>query len=74
MAEAPDFRLAQAKWRRRLTLAVSNRFADVQREYRRNGYAKVKSHKTAVFLTNGRLLRCHFETPGKPWYGVRGRD
>jgi hypothetical protein len=49
-AEAPDVRLARAIRRRRLTLAVSNRLGDVQREYRRNGYAKVKSHKTTRYF------------------------
>jgi hypothetical protein len=43
-AEALDFRLVRANGRRRLTLAVSNPLGDVQREYRRNSYAKVKSH------------------------------
>jgi hypothetical protein len=42
--EALDFRLVRVDWRRRLTLAVSNPLGDVQREYRRNGYAEVKSH------------------------------
>jgi hypothetical protein len=49
-AVALDSRLAPAIGRRRLTLAVSNPDGDVQREYRRNGYAKVKSYQTSLYF------------------------
>ena len=57
LVEALDFRLVRVGWRRRLTLAVSNPLGDVQREYRRNGYAEVKSHQNALFYTVDTLRR-----------------
>jgi len=41
-ADALDLQLVRAGGRRRLTLAFLNRHADIQCQYRRNGYAKVK--------------------------------
>jgi hypothetical protein len=49
--EALDLRLVRANGRGRLTLAVSNPLGDVQREYRPNGYAEVKSRQTGHHFT-----------------------